>query len=95
MGHSKETNKHSISKKEVDPKTNKRHRPDELPPHEGVVERVDVGGDERSPPVDVEPHRHQIGLGLRGEVFEPVVAVGKLGNLGRKKALAITTCAQA
>ena len=57
------------------------HRPDELPPHEGVVEGVDVGGDERASPVDVEAHRHQVGLGLRGEVLEPVVAVGEQGNL--------------
>lgn len=30
---------------------------DELPPHEGVVERVGVRGDEASTPVDTQSHR--------------------------------------
>jgi len=57
------------------------NEPDELPPDEGVIERIDVGRDERTAPVDVKAHWLKIRLCQRRKVFEPVVAVGEFQDL--------------
>ena len=55
--------------------------PHKLPTNEGIVKRINVSRDEGSPPVHMKPHRHQVNLAQRREVFEPVVAVSELRNL--------------
>ena len=53
-----------------------------LPTHEGVVEGVVVGGDERSAPVNLAAHGGDVALGQGREVVEPVVRIRERGNLG-------------
>ena len=60
-------------------------QPDKLPLDEGVVEGVDVGGDEGSSPIDVKSHRLKVRLGVRREVVEPVLAWSELGDLEQIK----------
>lgn len=52
----------------------------ELPPNEGVIERVHFGSDEGAAPVHKEAEVLQVLLALRREELKPVLGVDELGD---------------